>query len=113
MGMADDLIAMDNTVLFDQSVMPGIESVTYKPATGDNKLINAHVDRRPPEYVEGELVAPVIEVWIQNHGQKGVTSIDKNGDRINVANRRGGTARDHVISEVIDQDAGMWRLLLR
>ena len=113
MALADDLVSIDNMTFYDQNAMPGIESVTYKPISGNNKLINIHVDRRPPEYVDGEIVASTIEVWMQNHGSKGMTTIDKNGDTISIPSRRGGSASDHVIVEIIDQDAGMWHLLLK
>ena len=88
------------------------ESVTYKPQGAANVAINAVVHRFGAEEAlpgSGGISAGM-EILVRNHATKGVESVNEGGDKINVADRKGGTAADHLVVKVIEQDAGAWRL---
>jgi hypothetical protein len=117
MGLLDDQLDADAVSFVDTDVFG--EAITYTPLNGAAVSINAVVMRGVPEPLEsnsetrqqGKSINLV--VFIRNDATYGVTSVDTGGDKITVARRKGGTAEAINVGQVIEQDAGMWKLRLR
>jgi hypothetical protein len=117
MGLLDDQLDADAEEFCNTDVFG--EAITYTPLNGSAKSINAVVMRGVPEPLEsnsetrqqGKSINLV--VFIRNDATYGVTSVDTGGDKITVARRKGGTAEAINVGQVIEQDAGMWKLRLR
>jgi len=84
-------------------LLPGSETVTYLPATGESRQISAVVTRSEP----GRL--PEVNLLVLNSETEGISSelIDTGGDKIECAKRLGETAKKMRITEIINQDAGL------
>ena len=117
MALLDDQLALDSFAFIDSEVFG--ESITYTPRVGSAVTIYAFVDRNVPVPFESNSVTqpfgkhPNIVVWIRKHATLGRSSIDTGGDKISVARRKGGTAEAFSVVQVIEQDAGMWKLQLK
>lgn len=115
MGVFDDLEALDAALFVDPSLMPGVETVLFTPYGSTAREIGANVNRNPPSLIDGAktIAAGMIEVFIRNHATLGATSINRDGDKISVAPRKGGNRVPMQIVEIVSQDAGGWVLRLR
>ena len=73
------------------------------------------VNRQPRSRMaeDGHNLTDEIEIALRNGDAIGVTSINPGRDTITLAGRYGGSAREHVITAVLDSDAGVWLLRLR
>ena len=100
MSLLNEQLAYDSASFIDTDAFG--EAITYKPNGAANVALNAVVHRLGEENL--------LHIRIANHATLGRTSIDTGGDRINVAARYGGTAADHIVSAVLEQDAGTWLL---
>jgi len=90
------------------------EPIVYTPCGAAPLNLTCVVKRDAPTAVAGTnpaRFAPSIEICIPQG--VGVTKIDKDGDRITVAEREGGTPTPHLIAEVVSADQGAWLLRLR
>lgn len=92
------------------------ETVTYKPAGGDTREIQAIVDRDTPETpspagVRGRPKAS-IRVMVVNSSTEGITPSELNigGDKIELPLRIGESATDRNIRSLSSQDGGMLEL---
>lgn len=117
MGLIDEVLSVDAAAFVNPDVMPGGESVTYKPASGGSRSIYANVTRNlSEEIVDGVAVRmPKFTIEVANSATTGIsiTEINFGGDKVNLAYTKGGTAADHpIVGEVLSQDAGMIRLAL-
>lgn len=87
------------------------ESVTYNPRAGGARVITAIVNRNPPAPVgtPDGLVLPRMIVTVENDDTSGISSatIDCSGDTITLAERSGGTAEEHPISRLANDDGGL------
>ena len=94
-------------------LLPGSVFVTYFPASGDPRRIQAVVDYPGPERIE-ELGggSEVSEVLVKNSGSDGIASsqVDTGGDKIKMAPRDGKVPVLMRITRIISQDAGMIKL---
>ena len=94
-------------------LLPGAGYVTYFPATGDPRRIQAVIDRPGPERTAelggGRLVN---EVLVKNSGSDGIasTEVDTRGDKIQMAPRDGARPVLMRITRIISQDAGMIKI---
>ena len=88
-------------------LLPGAETVTYRPAGGDSREISAVVTRAEPGRLLGSL--PVINALVMNSSTDGISSeeIDTGGDKIELPKRVGESAKIMRITEVVSQDAGL------
>lgn len=90
------------------------ESVTYKPASGQERTITAIVYRQGPDVL---LALPSgraerLELEVHNDTDDGIASDEVNtgGDFVTVAARIGDTATDRRIVRIVSQDTAMLRL---
>lgn len=114
MGLVDD--ALDDAVKFGlySGEFPGEETIIYKPLGGSNRSITAHVFRMPVEST-GEITAAPMEIRVRNSATTGIamTEIDISGDRVNLAYRKGGTARDYRIAALVTTDCDAHETVFR
>lgn len=112
MGLLDDQMDIDAEAFADSDSFG--ESVVYTPASGSPVTINAVIVRVPQESAaEGQGTTVHIEAFVRNDATYGVTTVNRGGDKISVSWKKGGTAADFKVVEILDQDAAMWRLRLR
>lgn len=94
------------------------ESITFKPASGTNSTFNAVVQRMAAgqivELAGGRVLAPKMIVQFPRSSDTtvGRPTIDQGADKISVAYRKGGSAADHVIGAILNQDGGMWTVAI-
>lgn len=89
------------------------ETVSFTPRLGTARSILAIVHRRMPQPFPGSgAMGNVIDVWIKNHATEGATSIDIGGAKIELPPRIGDAAEPYRISEIVEQDHGMWHIQL-
>lgn len=91
------------------------ESIVYTPKNGVAKTIPAIIDRVPVNS-QGEDQARTLhkqaEIIIHNDATNGVTSIDKNGDKVTFPALPGGTAIDWDVISIMEATESHWRLLI-
>jgi len=95
------------------------EELVYKPRSGGSRTILGIVDREAPramaESPEGVPAYSMTIVLVnqaapsESDGVGGISSaeLDTGGDKITVALRIGGDAKDRPIAEILGQDEGM------
>lgn len=118
MSLLDQIIANDAAALVDADLMPGVESVTYKPHGGSPATIRVNVVSRMPPDVSSESGRTRnwhIVIFVRNSATTtiGRTSINTAGDLVTIPTTYGGTAVDLSVVEIINQSAAGWTLLLR
>ncbi len=116
MSIFDDILNADAAIFADPDLMPGGEAISYTPHLGVARTINANVERDPPTDIAdtaGGGAAGLIMVFVQKHATAGVSSVNVGGDSFSIAPRVGGTARVYKVVQIISQDTGGFRLLLR
>lgn len=95
------------------------ESVTYLPAAGGSKVLNALVVRErlgPDDQSRGRLITNEAEVYLANDAASGVVSVDyqgQNADQIQFAPQEGGAPVTWRVVAVIHKDDGMWHLRVK
>jgi len=87
-------------------LLPGTETVTYYPASGDSRQISAVITRSEP----GRM--PVVNALVMNSETEGIASdlVDTGGDKIECAKRVGEKPGLLRITEVLNHDAGLMLL---
>jgi len=94
-------------------LLPGTGYVTYFPASGVSRRIQAVIERPGPERI-AELGGgrQVNEILVKNSGSDGIASgqVDTGGDKIKMAPREGMVPVLMRITKIISQDAGMTKL---
>lgn len=110
-----DLMAEDaaNVVLNSDEFA---EEIQYTPHNGTVRTIKAIVERSrimPDSADAGRVLAKTVEVNIARHATLGVLAVTKNGDKISLPTVIGGTNDDYVVVDILSQDEGLWRLLLK
>lgn len=93
------------------------ETVVYRPKTGATRSIQAVVDRDPPAFLAeaaGFLVNGC-HVIVRNSVTAGMAASELlvGGDRLDVADRPGGTLITRTVTRIVQQDAGVLRLEIR
>lgn len=89
------------------------ESVTYTPSGGAPKVINAVVIRErlePDGPDRGMSLSRGCEVYIANDTAAGISTVNKNNDKVSFPVESGGTAVSWVVVEVLSHDEGIWHL---
>lgn len=92
------------------------EEITYTPKGGTAKVIKAVVNRKridPASEDAGRILINQCEIFIANDATAGVTSVNKGGDLVSLAEAIGGTQIDWVVADILAQDEGAWQLLLQ
>lgn len=99
----DDSLAASAGSFF---LLPGAETVTYWPASGDSRQVSAVVTRSEP----GRM--PVINALVMNSSTEGIASDEVNtgGDKIECAKRVSEPPKLLRITEILNQDAGLMLL---
>lgn len=91
------------------------ETITYTPKGGTAKTIAALIDRKPVNSVgedSGRTLLGQIEIVIANDSENGISSINKGGDTVSLPERVGDADIEWSVIDIVDQDEGMWRLLV-
>lgn len=93
------------------------EVIEYYPKVGRPRMINALVDRKPPEQiVEVQRgIAPLLTISVANHATNGISAaeLDTGGDRVKLALRCGGKPELRTISKLVDHDSAMLTIEVR
>lgn len=92
------------------------EDVTYTPKTGVPKAIKAVINRKrlDPAYEDtGRTLINQAELFIANDVLSGVVSINKGGDTVSFAETIGGAVIGWVVVDILNQDEGIWHLLVQ
>lgn len=83
------------------------EEITYTPANGTPRTLNAIVTRNGYRTAEGQVQADDITVSLLNDAEQGITSVVINRDEISLAPVWGTGATSHLITQVVTADAGL------
>jgi hypothetical protein len=92
------------------------EVITYTPYGGTAKQIAAQVERRrisPASEDSGRTLIGQVEIYIANNESRGVTAVNKGRDTVIFPETLGGPDIEFVVVDILEQDQGMWHLLLR
>lgn len=107
---------------FDRSGMPKLvrqfgEPVTYRPAAGGTRSIDAMVERRSVEIMAelGEVSSNTMIVRVENDATNGITTaeIDTGGDLLDVPLRSGETAVTLAIVQLLNSHGGVTRFVVQ
>lgn len=83
------------------------ETLVYRPRGGGTRSIAGIVERRETESVGsiGQMAAVAFEIGVANDATTGISSaeIDRGGDKIDVAPRRGESANTYRIIDVLSE----------
>jgi len=95
----------------------GGEEITYLPAGGGSRTIDAIVNRDQPTEL-GDAPhghAPLAVIVVRNDATAGISSaeVDTGGDQVRLAVRLGKDPQDRRITKIISQDSGMMQLEVR
>jgi hypothetical protein len=92
------------------------EDVIYTPKGASPLAIKAVVNRRrlDPAYEDtGRTLLNQAEIFIANDASLGVVSINKGQDTVSFAETLGGAVISWVVADILNQDEGMWHLLVQ
>ena len=92
------------------------EDITYTPKAGAPKAIKAVIIRKrldPAHEDTGRTLINQAELFVANDTIAGVTSINKGGDVVSFAETIGGAAISWVVADILNQDEGIWHLLVQ
>ncbi len=90
------------------------EASVYRKASGATRTITILVTRKPPaDLMSGASI--VLEVLALNDASAGITpaELDAGADKLDVAERHGGTAAPRMIARVLAQDEEFLTLEMR
>lgn len=106
MGLIDSAHNLDMQMAYDADLMVGVETITYKPMTGATRSISAQVFRDGIVTTEGGMTTAQMTIRCRNDSTYGIATseINVSGDKVSVAYRKGGTARDYPIAELTMSD---------
>ena len=94
--------------------LPGAEPVTYFPAGGVSRRIEAVISRTGAEGLPGVAGGslPAFEVLVRNDDAEGIASeaVDTGGDKIECSKRVAARPKVMRITEVLNHDAGLMLL---
>ncbi len=115
MGSLDDMMAEDDAFLLSEDgPFTEADAVYYVKRDGTRRRIYPEINRHPAaipeEFTEGKVDVFTLAVVNSSAGIS-QTELDHGGDRVEVAPRRGGTAKTYLLPEPWSQDAG--RLVFR
>lgn len=90
------------------------ETVIVRPYEGVPRTVQAIVDRFEPakDDMTGQGRHPRLEVLVARSKTLGLYTVTANGTQIDVARHSGGTRETFTVLEILDSDAGFWRLRL-
>jgi hypothetical protein len=91
------------------------ETILYTPKGEMAKQISAIVERKriiPSGEDSGRTLINQVEIMIANDAKNGVISINKGADTVSLPERMGDASISWVVEDILDQDEGMWHLLL-
>ncbi len=110
MGAFDEMLKDDAAAFTDTGSGTGEEIVITQ--AGVSRTISATVERHPPDPNQNGHQGRSVwaRVSIANDAVLGASSINRLKDTITLALIQGGTAKAIPITEIMDQDAGMWHL---
>jgi len=92
------------------------ETVTYVAADGTETVLKAVVDRGAPKEMRESSYGGLYNeftVELLNDASAGVTRVEVSRDAIKLSEREGDAATARTITQIIDHDAGTWRVLCR
>jgi hypothetical protein len=92
------------------------ENIAYTPKNGAAKIIPALIIRNrldPAGEDTGRVLLNQAEIMIANDAENGMISINKGGDKVSFPERVGDTDIDWSVIDILDQDEGMWKLLVQ
>jgi hypothetical protein len=92
------------------------EDITYTPKAGAPRSIKAVINRKrlDPAYEDtGRTLINQAEIFVANDAVTGVTSINKGGDTAAFAETLGGAVISWVVADILNQDEGIWHLLVQ
>lgn len=108
------MLAAESAIFIDNL---GAEAITYLPAAGGSRAIDALINREQPaetgDAPQGH--APLLTIVVINSATTGISSdeVDCGGDKVNLPVRLGETAQQRRITGIISQDSGMVKLEVR
>lgn len=110
--MSETYASLAQTFLADPM---GGESIRFYPGSGRPRMIQAMVDRNPPERMAAGAQAPEIEIVVENHAVRGIASneLDTGADAVEIAARIGGPTSRRMIARMVDHDEAMMTLEIR
>ena len=111
MGLLDDQLAVDAQFAFTDPDA-WAETVIYKKKSGETRTIKGQGSRFSPVLSADGRAEVQMRFWFLNSSTLGIawSELDTGGDKITVAYRRGGAAKDYSVrlpDEPIEQDSGM------
>ena len=92
------------------------EDIVYTPKGETAKSIRAIINRKrldPSMEDSGRVLAGQTEIFIANDAVAGVSSVSKGQDKVSLSELIGAPAIDWVVIDIIDQDEGMFHLLIQ
>ncbi|MDP2943363.1 MAG: hypothetical protein Q8O36_07685, partial [Candidatus Omnitrophota bacterium] len=92
------------------------EDIVYTPKGESAKSIRAIVNRKrldPSTEDSGRVLAGQAEIFIANDTVAGVSLVSKGQDKVSLSELMGPPAIDWVVIDIIDQDEGMFHLLIQ
>lgn len=113
MTVFDDYFETAFATLLDQFG----ESVIYKTKDGTERVIDAIVDRSPPEFFTpaGDVSMPFAEIRVHDDATKGiaVTELNTGTDTIQISNKTGETATFRPLVKLLSGDGGVTQIRVR
>ncbi len=84
------------------------ETITYTPAVGAARSIEALIQREVPLELANHEIVPATVLRVRNHATLGIlaSAVDTGGDKITWQPKRGGATKDSRIVRIVAQDAG-------
>lgn len=110
MSAFDDILEDDAALFADADGFPGTETFTYHRHGKASVRMSGPVFRDPPEFDPSKMAnVRHIRVFV---AKAQIPSVDCPGDTIELAATLGGTAEKHTVKEILNQDAGGFKLLV-
>lgn len=108
MGLQDEVDVLVSSAFIDADGMMGVEEVTYTPYGARAKTINVNVMRNTTMMQDGVVVRE-LRIFVS---RADITSIDRTGDTVTIADRYGERAVEKRVVGIIKEDAGGFLLRL-
>jgi len=92
------------------------EDIAYTPKGESAKSIRAIVNRKrldPSMEDSGRVLAGQAEIFIANDAVAGVSVVFKGQDKVSLSELMGAPAIDWVVIDILNQDEGMFHLLIQ
>ena len=91
------------------------EEILYTAKGAAEKSIKAIVERKPPgpdDGSGGRVIEDALEVSIANNATYGIATVTIGADKVSFPKNIGGTDIEWLVTAIVSQDEGMWRLLV-